>query len=116
MLVKSTLPYVALIVVAVWATTGKAQELTLEQQAAQYKEMVLMVLENRSASLPVESAAAVAVVRAEAAQQLDACAAGLATHQQLWQYKVCGSAVLQQGLTALSALQASSGAAPRPSF
>uniref|UniRef100_A0A182QQT4 Protein TsetseEP domain-containing protein n=1 Tax=Anopheles farauti TaxID=69004 RepID=A0A182QQT4_9DIPT len=119
---KSMLPVVVVIFVAVCAI-GKAQEvdlpaggLTVEQQAAQYKATVLLVLKNRAVSLPVESAPAVDVVLAEAAQQLDACAESLATHQQVWQYKVCGSAVLQQGLTALSALQASSGAAPSTTF
>ncbi|XP_041769597.1 uncharacterized protein LOC121592263 [Anopheles merus] len=116
-MVRKALLSVAVILVAVWAT-GKAQEteqngggaLTLEEQAVQYKATVLMVLANRATSLPAESEPAVAVVVEEATQQLDACAAGLQVHQQLWQYKVCGSAVLQQGLNALSALQAANGA------
>ncbi|XP_035917937.1 uncharacterized protein LOC118515657 [Anopheles stephensi] len=115
---------VAVIFVAIWATT-QAQEpdassggagLTLEEQAAQYKSTVLLVLANRATSLPAESALAVAAVLEEASQQLDACGAGLATHQQIWQYKMCGSAVLQQGLATLSALQAASGAAPSGTF
>uniref|UniRef100_A0A182MJY1 Uncharacterized protein n=1 Tax=Anopheles culicifacies TaxID=139723 RepID=A0A182MJY1_9DIPT len=89
--------------------------LTLEEQAAQHKATVLLVLANRSTSLPAESAPAVAVVLEEANQQLDACAASLETHQQIWQYKMCGTSVLQQGLAALSALQAASGAAPTAS-
>uniref|UniRef100_A0A182P1N1 Protein TsetseEP domain-containing protein n=1 Tax=Anopheles epiroticus TaxID=199890 RepID=A0A182P1N1_9DIPT len=116
---RQSLLTVAVIFVAIWAT-GTAQDgspnadgaLTLEEQAAQYKATVLLVLANRATSLPAESAPAVAVVLEEASQQLDACAAGLETHQQVWQYKVCGSAVLQQGLTALSALQAANGASP----
>lgn len=115
---------VAVILVTVSVTT-QAQEpdaasggagLTLADQAAQYKSTVLLVLANRATSLPAENAFAVAAVLEEATQQLDACAAGLATHQQIWQYKVCGSAVLQQGLAALSALQSASGAAPSGTF
>ncbi|XP_052900945.1 uncharacterized protein LOC128307231 [Anopheles moucheti] len=119
-----TILSVAVIFVAIW-TTAKAQApsaadggagQTLEEQAAQHKATVLLVLANRSTSLPAESAPAVAVVLEEANQQLDACAASLETHQQIWQYKMCGSAVLQQGLAALSALQATNGAAPSGTF
>ncbi|XP_053663839.1 uncharacterized protein LOC128712996 [Anopheles marshallii] len=119
-----TILSLAVIFVAVWAT-AKAQapsvaeggaEQTLEEQAAQHKATVLLVLANRSTSLPAESAPAVAAVLEEANQQLDACAASLETHQQIWQYKMCGSAVLQQGLAALSALQATNGSAPSGTF
>lgn len=115
---------VAVLFVAVWAT-AQAQEsdvsgggagLTLEEQAAQYKSTVLLVLANRATSLPAENALEVGAVLEEASQQLDACAASLATHQQIWQYKMCGSTVLQQGLAALSALQAASGAAPSGTY
>ncbi|XP_049287403.1 uncharacterized protein LOC125765913 [Anopheles funestus] len=120
---KTILP-LAVILVAIWAT-AQAQEqsgaengvgLTLQEQAAQHKATVLLVLANRSTSLPAESAPAVAVVLAEASQQLDACAADLETHQQIWQYKMCGSTVLQQGLAALSALQVANGAATSGTF
>uniref|UniRef100_A0A182JB73 Protein TsetseEP domain-containing protein n=1 Tax=Anopheles atroparvus TaxID=41427 RepID=A0A182JB73_ANOAO len=106
------------VCVAVWSTAATAQEvdpasggLTLADQAAQYKETVLLVLQKRSTSVPPQNAAEVTAVLAEASQQLDACADALVAHQQVWQYKVCGSAVLQQGLAGLNALQAASSAA-----
>uniref|UniRef100_A0A182W4E4 Uncharacterized protein n=1 Tax=Anopheles minimus TaxID=112268 RepID=A0A182W4E4_9DIPT len=123
MLRKTILP-LAVIFVAIWAT-AKAQEpsvvengagKTLEEQVAQYKATVLLVLANRSTSLPAENAPMVALVLEVATQQLDWCAAELETHQQIWQYKMCGSAALQQGLAALSSLQAASGATPSGTF
>ncbi|XP_058127620.1 uncharacterized protein LOC131291120 [Anopheles ziemanni] len=87
--------------------------LTLADQAAQYKETVLLVLAKRATSVPVENAPEVAAVMAETAQLLDACAEALEVHQQVWQYKVCGSGALQQGLAGLNALQVASSAAAR---
>uniref|UniRef100_A0A182KBD0 Protein TsetseEP domain-containing protein n=1 Tax=Anopheles christyi TaxID=43041 RepID=A0A182KBD0_9DIPT len=119
-MIRPSILFVAVIFVAIWAT-GRAQEQaqsaaggapTLSEQGSQYKVTVLLVLANRATSMPAESAPAVATVLQEANVQLDACAAALETHQQFWQYKMCGSAVLQQGLNALSALQAANGAAP----
>lgn len=119
MLFKSSLS-AAVIFVALWAT-GQAQEpasavLTLAEQAAQHKEMVLQVLRKRSTSLLPENAFVVADVLMEAENQLDACAAALQVHQQVWQYKVCGSAALQQGLNGLNALQAVNGASVNAAF
>ncbi|XP_049533502.1 uncharacterized protein LOC125950005 [Anopheles darlingi] len=79
--------------------------------AAQHRALVLHVLTQRAASVPAENADTVAAILGESEHQLDACEAALAVHQQLWQYKVCASAVQRQGLASLNGLQATAGSA-----
>ncbi|XP_058063772.1 uncharacterized protein LOC131213688 [Anopheles bellator] len=111
--------FVVLVSVAVWSNalvTGQetglppVEDLSAADVAAQHKAVVLHVLQQRATSVPAENSAAVAAVLAEAEQQLEACAAALELHQQVWQYKVCASVVQRQGLASLQALQATAGA------
>ncbi|XP_035777204.1 uncharacterized protein LOC118458622 [Anopheles albimanus] len=109
---------VVLVVAAVWAlgevppqdAADELQQLAGRDLADQHKALVLHVLTQRAASVPAENADTVAAILGESEHQLDACAAALAVHQQVWQYKVCTSAVQRQGMVALNALQATAGA------
>uniref|UniRef100_T1DEN6 Putative secreted protein n=1 Tax=Anopheles aquasalis TaxID=42839 RepID=T1DEN6_ANOAQ len=119
MSLKWIVPVVVVLAAAAWSMgeqtqpQGPADEVQLQaggNLADQHQALVLHVLEQRAASVPAENADTVAAILGESEHQLEACAAALAVHQQVWQYKVCTSAVQHQGMAALNALQATAGA------